>query len=115
MDNSVALAALGALSQPTRMDAFRLLVQHEPIGMAAGELARKLGVPQNTLSTHLSILAHAEMVVGERQGRTIQYRARIETLHALTLFLVKDCCGGRAEICAPLIAELTPCLKPEDT
>lgn len=113
MDEHRALAALAALSQSTRLQCFKLLVGAEPNGVAAGELARRMGVPQNTLSTHLSILANAGLVHGERQSRSIIYRADLERLRELVLFLLKDCCGGRAELCAPLIAELSPCCPPE--
>lgn len=109
MDNDSAMAALGALAQGTRLDAFRLLVRHEPDGLAAGEVAKALGVPQNTMSVHLATLARAGLIRSERRSRVINYRAKLDQLKALTLFLVKDCCGGNAELCAPLIAELTPC------
>ncbi len=109
MDMESATGALGALSQGTRLEVFRLLVRHEPEGLAAGEIARQIGVAQNTLSTHLAILARAGLAISERNGRSIVYRARIERLRALMLFLAKDCCGGNAELCAPLIAELACC------
>jgi ArsR family transcriptional regulator len=109
MDNDLAIAALAALAQGTRLDVFRLLVQHEPDGMAAGEIARRLDVPQNTMSAHLGILARAGIVRSERHSRSIIYRADLDGLRALTLFLIKDCCAGSAELCAPLLAELSPC------
>lgn len=109
MDSDWAIAALGALAQATRLDVFRLLVRHEPDGMAAGDIARQLDVPQNTMSAHLGILARAGLVQSERHSRSIIYRANLDGLRALTLFLVKDCCAGNAELCAPLVAELTPC------
>jgi ArsR family transcriptional regulator len=109
MDNTLALATFAALSQETRLDAFRLLVKHEPNGLPAGEIAEQLGVPQNTLSTHLGILARAELVTSARHSRSIVYRAGITKLRDLTLYLVRDCCGGRPELCEPLIAELMPC------
>jgi DNA-binding transcriptional ArsR family regulator len=112
MDELSALAALAALSQATRLQTFRLLVRREPEGVAAGELARALDVPQNTLSTHLSILAHAGLVHRERRSRSIVYRADLARLRDVILFLLKDCCGGRADLCAPLIADLSPC-RPE--
>lgn len=113
MDKDFAIAALGGLAQGTRLDTFRLLVKHEPDGLPAGEIARMLDVPQNTMSTHLSILARAGLVRSERQSRSIIYRADLERLRDMMLFLVKDCCGGRAELCAPLIAALMPCNSPE--
>jgi ArsR family transcriptional regulator, arsenate/arsenite/antimonite-responsive transcriptional repressor len=109
MDNTEAIDALLALAQTTRLDVFRLLVSHEPDGVAAGELARLIAIPQNTMSTHLSILARAGLVRGERHSRSIIYRADLKRFREVTLFLLKDCCGGRPDICAPLIADLSPC------
>ena len=109
MDSDAAISALGALAQGTRLDAFRLLVRHEPEGLAAGEVAKALDVPQNTMAVHLATLARAGLIRSERRSRIINYRADLDQLKALTLFLVKDCCGGKAELCAPLIAELNPC------
>ncbi len=109
MDNDSAITILGALAQSTRLDAFRLLVRHEPEGLAAGEVAKALDVPQNTMSVHLATLARAGLIRSERRSRVINYRADLDQLKALTLFLVKDCCGGKAELCEPMIAELTPC------
>ena len=113
MENIVAITALAALAQTTRLDTFRTLVRHEPDGVPAGELARMLDVPQNTMSAHLATLSRAGLVKSERQSRSIIYRADLNGLRELTLFLLKDCCGGSAELCAPLIAELTPCCGPK--
>lgn len=109
MDNDVAVAALGALAQRTRLDAFRLLVRREPDGMAAGDIARALDVPQNTLSAHLAVLARAGLVHAQRHSRSIVYRADLDGLRALIVYLVKDCCAGVPALCAPLIADLSPC------
>ncbi|WP_137898053.1 metalloregulator ArsR/SmtB family transcription factor [Sphingomonas sp. 2SG] len=109
MESDSAITALGALAQATRLDVFRLLVLHEPDGMAAGDIARQLDVPQNTMSAHLGILARAGLVRSERRSRSIIYRADLDGLRALTLFLVKDCCAGNAALWAPLVAELAPC------
>jgi len=106
MEKDSAIMALAALAQSTRMDTFQLLVRHEPDGVPAGGLARPLDIP------HLATLTRAGLVTNERQSRSIIYRADLEGLRNLTLFLLKDCCGGSAELCAPLIAELTPCCTP---
>lgn len=109
MDEIIAVNTLAALAQNTRLEAFRLLVNHEPDGIPAGELARMTAVPQNTMSAHLAILSRAGLIMGERQSRSIIYRANLEQLNKLILYLLKDCCGGRSDICAPLIESLTPC------
>jgi DNA-binding transcriptional ArsR family regulator len=112
MKETSALAALAALSQATRLHTFRLLVAREPDGVPAGELARLVGVPQNTMSAHLSILANAGLVSGERQSRSILYRADLALFREVVLFLLKDCCGGRSDVCAPVLADLMPCCPP---
>ncbi len=114
MELTEVIAALAALAQPTRLEAFRLLVQREPEGVAAGDLARLLAVPQNTMSAHLAVLSRSGLVAGERHSRSIVYRANLARLRALVTFLLKDCCGGRSEICAPLIADLVPCYASKE-
>lgn len=113
MESEQAILAFAALAQPTRLDVFRLLVEHEPDGLPAGEVARQMAVPHNTMSTHLAILTRAGLIEAERQSRSIIYRAKLNAVRALTGFLVKDCCGGSPEICAPLIADLAPCCPPK--
>jgi DNA-binding transcriptional ArsR family regulator len=114
MDDEVAILGLAALAQPTRLALFRLLVRQSPDGMPAGEIARQLAVPHNTLSAHVGVLSRAGLVHGERRSRSIVYRADLDRLRALNLYLLRDCCGGRPEVCEPLIAELTPCCPPQE-
>lgn len=91
MENNSAIIALATLAQNTRLETLRLLVRHEPDGISAGELARLLDVPQNTMSAHLTTLSRAGLVKSERQSRSIIYRADLDGLRDLTLFLLKDC------------------------
>ena len=112
MESENAILALAALAQSTRLDVFRLLVKHEPEGLPAGDIAKALAVPQNTMSSHLSILSRARLVSAQRFGRSIVYCADRTHLQAVVLFMLRDCCDGRPEICAPLIESLTPCCPP---
>jgi ArsR family transcriptional regulator len=112
MESEQTILALAALAQPTRLEAFRLLVRHEPKGLAAGDIARALAVPQNTMSSHLAVLSRAGLVSAERVSRSITYRAELLHLRNVMLFMLRDCCDGRPEICALLIEELTPCCPP---
>ncbi len=114
MDDTAIIEALSALAQPTRLAAFRLVVEQEPSGLPAGEIARQLDVPQNTMSTHLAQLTRAGLLTSDKQGRTIIYRAQIDHMRAVMSYLVNDCCGGRPELCAPLIQDITPCCVPEE-
>jgi DNA-binding transcriptional ArsR family regulator len=113
MESEAAILALAALAQPTRLDVFKLLVKHEPEGLAAGDIARTLVVPQNTMSSHLSILSRAGLVSAQRFGRSIVYHADLARFQEVVLFMLRDCCDGRPEICAPLIENLTPCCLPK--
>jgi DNA-binding transcriptional ArsR family regulator len=112
MESEETILALAALAQPTRLDVFRLLVKQEPTGLAAGDIAKALAVPQNTMSSHLAILSRAGLISAQRFSRSIVYRADLARFQAVVLFMLKDCCDGRPEICAPLIESLTPCCQP---
>jgi DNA-binding transcriptional ArsR family regulator len=99
MESEEIIEALSALAQTTRLAVFRRLVTAEPDGVPAGDLARDLGVPANTLSAHLAVLARAGLVVADRRGRFVVYRAAVARLGEVTDALVADCCGGRPELC----------------
>jgi len=97
-----AVTALSALAHQGRLSVFRMLVQAGHEGIPAGEIARRLDVPPNTLSANLTILAHASLIDSRREGRSVIYSARYEDMTALLEYLMQDCCGGSPEICASL-------------
>jgi ArsR family transcriptional regulator len=94
MELQEALIVFDALSQETRLHAFRLLVRAGTAGMPAGALSRELGIPHNTLSFHLSHLSNAGVVSSRKEGRSVIYSANFETMNGLISFMVKDCCSG---------------------
>ena len=106
MDTPQTVLALSALAHEGRLNIFRTLVQAGPPGLAAGELARRVGVQPNTLSNSLVVLSHAGLVSSRRNGRSIIYAAGYGAMSELLGFLMQDCCNGSAEICAPLSALL---------
>ena len=89
-----AVEALGALAQEHRLALFRLLVQAGDRGMAAGAIAAKLGVPNSSLSFHLTQLRNAGLIVQERQHRSLIYRANYPAMNALVDYLMENCCAG---------------------
>lgn len=111
MDQISALDTLAALSQETRLDVFRLLVRYAPEGLPAGEIGKKLGVVQNTMSAHLAILARSGLVSSRRRGRVIEYTANFKCVRGLLQFLMEDCCQRAPEICEPLLEAVT-CSSP---
>ena len=106
MESNRATAAFAALGQPTRLAVLRLLIKAGPEGMAAGALASALGVLPNTLSANLAVLSQAGLVVSERRGRSIVYRADMDGLRGLLTFLLEDCCGGRSDLCQPVLDQI---------
>ena len=106
MDVIEALEALAALSNETRLWVFRLLVQAGPEGMTAGEISEHLSSRQNTMSSHLKLLSQAGLVQSDREGRHVRYRADYDSIQGLVLFLMEDCCQGKAEVCRPVVESL---------
>ena len=109
MHRRQALSGFAALSQDTRLGIVRLLVKTGPEGMGAGQIADEIGVSASNLSFHLKELLHAGLVESERDARAIIYTANYDTLRGLIGFLMKDCCGGRPEICAPILSDAGCC------
>lgn len=106
MDKNKAVAAFAALSQPTRLDVFRLLVKAGEDGLRAGEISEQLDVRQNTMSANLTVLVQAGLIRNRREGRTIRYHADLAGMRGLLAFLMEDCCGGNPALCQPILDEL---------
>jgi ArsR family transcriptional regulator, arsenate/arsenite/antimonite-responsive transcriptional repressor len=107
MEKHNVVTALAALAQDNRLDVFRLLVQAGPEGMAAGAVATALDLAPNTLTFHFDRLRQAGLVTVRRDGRSMIYAARFDTMNELLGFLTENCCGGAPEKCAP-----APACKP---
>ena len=105
METTEAVASLASLAHETRIEVFRLLVQAGPAGLAAGAVRRSLDIPAPTLSFHLKELARAGLIEAQRDGRTINYRVRVEGIRDLLAYLTEDCCQGRPDLCLPAALE----------
>ncbi len=112
MKSSIAIGALAALAQETRLAIFRLLVRQGPEGLAAGTIAERLDIPAPTMSFHLAQLSRAGLVTSRREGRSILYAADYRGMNALLTYLTEDCCQGRPEICGTGTAACGPAAEP---
>ncbi len=112
MKKATAIAALASLAQESRLDIFRLLVQRGPDGLPAGEIADRLRLPSPTLSFHLHHLRHAGLVRSRRVSRSIIYSANFQSMASLMAYLTENCCGGRAQLCAPAPCAPTSTVNP---
>jgi ArsR family transcriptional regulator len=106
MEIRLALKALAALAQDTRLSIFRLLVEQGPEGLAAGEIVARLDLANATASFHLKELTHAELVTSRQAGRFIYYSANYNTMNGLIAYLTENCCKGNAcnIACMPVAA-----------
>ncbi|MCE4226249.1 helix-turn-helix transcriptional regulator [Methylobacterium sp. C25] len=112
MDERQALSAFAALAQEHRLRIVRHLVTAGPDGLAAGVLANAIGVSTSNLSFHLKELDRSGLIEARRDGRSIIYSAVYPALSGLIEFLMRDCCQGRPEVCAPAVAALSACCNP---
>jgi ArsR family transcriptional regulator len=102
MKIGLAVEALAALAQESRLSIFRLLVQAGKEGVAAGVLGERLGVPPATLSFHLKTLTHARLIKSRSEGRFVIYSANYAEMDKLIAYLTEHCCAGDAAQCAPV-------------
>ena len=109
MDEDLAVKALAALAQTSRLRVFRAIVGAGPEGMQPGQLSQALAVPANTLSFHLKELQHAGLVSVQREGRFMRYRADMPAMQSLVGFLTDHCCQGAPCADMPTVACDTAC------
>ena len=116
MKDKQAIEALSALAHPARLRVFKLLVQAGAQGVPAGDIARQVGVPVTTMSTHLGILSRAGVIRPSRESRTVYYALDVGGTRDLFAFLMADCCGGRPDLCQPVFAAADrACCAPNPT
>ena len=115
METEDAAFAFAALGQSTRLDLLRILLDAGPSGVAAGEVAARLGVPSSTLSFHLRALDQAGLIAATRQGRSLIYAVQFARLRALLAFLAEACCGGEPERCGDLGRMLDTITREKNT
>lgn len=94
MEESAVIKALSALAQPNRLRVFRQLIVAGKQGMTPGALGEAFEVAPATLSFHLKELLNAGLVLQERDGRNLIYRAQVENMNGLLAYLTDNCCQG---------------------
>lgn len=109
LEEPQALDAFAALSQETRLRMVRVLVQAGPGGLSAGAVGEAVGASSSGASFHLAHLERSGLIESRRESRSIIYSASYDTLAGLVEFLMRDCCSGHPEICAPAAAVAAAC------
>jgi ArsR family transcriptional regulator, arsenate/arsenite/antimonite-responsive transcriptional repressor len=117
MEITTALDVLTALSNETRLWAFRLVVQAGSEGLSAGDIADNLNARQNTMSSHLRLLQQSGLIRSRRDGRSVIYSVNYDTVRQLVVFLMLECCAGNTAVCQPVADSLLQagCREPMAT
>lgn len=108
METKFALAALAALAQDTRLAVFRLLIEHAPEGLPAGQIAERLDVPPASLSFHLKELTRAGLIDPLQDGRFVWYSANLDAMNGLVGYLTENCCRASAVCGSQCVPEPRP-------
>jgi ArsR family transcriptional regulator, arsenate/arsenite/antimonite-responsive transcriptional repressor len=96
---ATVIRGLAALAHETRLELFRLLVRKGQSGESAGELARRLDIPPQTLSFHLKEMTRAGLLSARREGRNIYYAVDFGHARLLIGFLSDSCCAEEEGPC----------------
>lgn len=82
-----------ALSDPTRRAVLQLL-RTGPL--SAGELSARFDVSKPTMSAHFAVLKDADLIHGERDGKSVIYHLKLSVLEEALLGFVGSL-GGAAQ------------------
>ena len=92
LDYDNAASLLNQLGNPTRLKIVHELVRVEKSGMAVGEIQKKLGIPNSTLSHHINHLRNVGLVKQKRESTVLRCFVDYEKIEAIVKFLTEECC-----------------------
>lgn len=102
MDIEKAEKILQSIGNATRIKIFKLLVEYSEVGVCSTGIAKKLDIPQNTISFHLTNMKNADLVIAKKEGKNIIYRVNKATFDNLQEYLFKDCCSKNDRLCGQI-------------
>jgi DNA-binding transcriptional ArsR family regulator len=89
---------LSAIGQPTRLAILQCVAPHsqgeDATGMTAGDIADTLDLAPATLAFHLKDMTFKRLLIRERHGRSVYYRADLTRLLKVLDFMVTEICGA---------------------
>lgn len=94
MTHDEAARSLAELGNSSRLAIFRYLVKAGHEGVPVGDIQRSLAIPGSTLSHHLTKMVHADLIIQDKQGRSICCKPNFPHLENLMAYLQEECCQG---------------------
>ncbi|MGB5214275.1 MAG: metalloregulator ArsR/SmtB family transcription factor [Anderseniella sp.] len=95
MELVTAAQGFSAMGSESRLEVLQTLVRAGDKGLLVGDIQQRTGIPGSTLAHHLKFLTSADLIVQNRQGRTIINRANYQHLQALAGFILEECCADQ--------------------
>ncbi|WP_108882524.1 metalloregulator ArsR/SmtB family transcription factor [Anderseniella sp. Alg231-50] len=95
MDRVTAAQGFSAMGSESRLEVLQSLVRAGDNGLLVGDIQQRTGIPGSTLAHHLKFLTSADLIVQNRQGRTIINQANYQHLQALAAFILEECCADQ--------------------
>lgn len=97
MDVALATDGFSAMGSQSRFSVLQVLVKAGRGGLPTGVIGQRTGIPASTLAHHVKLLAAADLIEQERQGRMIVCRANFDHLQALAGYILKECCADQLQ------------------
>jgi DNA-binding transcriptional ArsR family regulator len=91
-----AAELLSQLGNQTRLKIVRELVRAGKTGMAVGEIQKKLGIPNSTLSHHINHLRAVGLIRQARESTVLRCFIEYGKIEDVVIFLTEECCAAEA-------------------
>ncbi|WP_245417905.1 ArsR/SmtB family transcription factor [Cohaesibacter celericrescens] len=92
MKTELASQGFASMGSEARLAVLRCLVRAGSTGLSVGDLQERTGIAPSTLAHHLKFLTDADVILQEKQGRSVVNRANYDRLRALAAFILSECC-----------------------
>ena len=93
MKPDIAAQGFSAMGSESRLEVLQVLVRAGNAGLAVGDIQQRTGIPASTLAHHLKFLSAADLIIQDKQGRSIINRANFDLLQSLAEYILKECCS----------------------
>lgn len=98
MDFNRAAESFSAMGSESRLLVLKTLVRAGNDGLTVGDIQSRTGIAPSTLAHHLKFLAAGDVIVQEKQGRSVLNFANYAHLDHLAQFILSECCSDKVTL-----------------